>query len=397
MDEIIKIQLFDNFIIEYKGESLNIKALATKQMVSLLEILIYHHRHPIPKEQLIDQLWQDNENPQNAMKYSIFRLRAFLKEIPCLADLDLISTTKNGYKFGNDHIEIISDFDMVEDTWLEIRDTHNTKQVIYENACKVLELYQGPFYMNTDQLWAMQIRTYYQNIYEKAFAIVCDQLFNNEEYDTVINITQNAIKLDEFYDDAYVYYIKALMEKKEFNRAIHLYRNVQTRYQDEFGNMPSFKLKSLYNILIKHEEEIIDVDTLKNKLNENIQQEGAFFCEYEFFKYIYHVNLRNAIRDKKKEFLIIFQLDTKEDDKNLSVFMSKLQKVCAESLRRGDVYSKINKMQIIILLPCQSIDNGYVIIQRITSSFYRQVNKNKARLHYFISSLNEFEENKTEK
>lgn len=384
----IKITTFKDCLLEYDDQIISIDKTITHQLSNLFQILVYYHENGISKDELMDILWTDNANPQNALKYSIFRLRAALREIDALKDIELIATTKNGYIFAPDY-KVETDFDKMEELWNKMNAAHN-KSRSYK---QILALYKGSFCPTNDTLWATRIRTYFQNIYEKTFTLYCEELIQKKSYNEIITLSQQAIKLNEFYDQAYSYSMKSYIELGEYNKAKQLYQEISSQYENEYGMMPVTTAKALHHILSEQEEDIIDVESLKMKLNSNMSDTaGAFYCEYEFFKYIYQVSLRNAVRDRKKMFLLVFQINTKEDEKKQMQYMTKLKSIIGSQLRSGDVFSKINKSQIIILLPCETMENGYSIIQRITSNFYRRVNKDKAKIHYFISSLNDFDD-----
>lgn len=395
MDNIIKISMLKDFTLEFHDQKIAFDKVATRQMTSLLQMLVFH-KNGISKEQLISEMWQDNANPLNALKYSIFRLRATLDEIECFHGLELISTIKNGYIFAP-NFTVISDYGLIDEHYKIMNDSSKIKKDIILSAEQIIHLYKGPFFMNDSSLWCMQVRSYYQNIYEKTFVVVCDEYLQTKKEKELLPIIQKAIDIDKFFDDAYVFYMKALIELGEYNKAMQLYKQINNLYESEFGHAPSLKIKSMYRVLSSREEEVIDVEALKKRLDENMAEAGALYCDYETFKYIYHAMLNNARRDNKNEFLLFFQLNSKDDDKKQLQYMTKLKTIMCSSLRSGDVLSKINKSQIIALLPCETLDNGYNVIQRITSAFYKKVNKENARLHYFISTLNDFDVNITKK
>lgn len=382
----IKVTTFKEFVIQYDDQYIAVDKTMTNQMSFLLQVLIYEHKHGVKKEELMDILWADNSNPQNALKYSIFRLRNALQEIECFQGIDLISTTKGGYRFAPD-FEIEADFEMMEEYW---KDIHTNK----ERVCKqIIALYTGPFLKSNEASWAIRLRNHYQNMYEKTLEIYCNELIQKKSYKDIIDLSQHAIEMNKYNEDAYRYAMTSYIELGEYKKAKDLYHDITMNYEQEFGILPASTAKSLSQILVTQEEDIIDVESLKLKLNSNMSDAvGAFYCEYEFFKYIYQVSLRNAIRDRKKMFLLIFQVACKEDDHKILQHMTKLKSIISSQLRSGDVYSKINKLQIVILVPCETMENGYSIIQRISSTFYRKVNKDKTKLHYFISSLNDFDD-----
>ena len=92
------------------------------------------------------------------------------------------------------------------------------------------------------------------------------------------------------------------------------------------------------------------------------------------FKHMYEILLKNALRDNKKYFLIIFDLNAKTTIENQVHVMNQLKEMIASSLRVNDLFAKINKKQYIILVACQEMDNAYTIIQRINKKFYAKYN-----------------------
>ena len=88
MDNIIlKVRMFGCFVIECNNEKIIVNQYLGKQLMNLLEILLLQNQVEVNKEFLMDTLWSESENPNNAMKFTIFRLRNELKKIPGLHNL----------------------------------------------------------------------------------------------------------------------------------------------------------------------------------------------------------------------------------------------------------------------------------------------------------------------
>ena len=103
------------------------------------------------------------------------------------------------------------------------------------------------------------------------------------------------------------------------------------------------------------------------------------------FKHMYEILLKNALRDNKKYFLIIFDLNAKTTIEDQVHVMNQLKEMIASSLRVNDLFAKINKKQYIILVACQEMDNAYTIIQRINKKFYAKYNSTTYRLNYDVA------------
>lgn len=99
--------------------------------------------------------------------------------------------------------------------------------------------------------------------------------------------------------------------------------------------------------------------------------------------------MRNAARENIRYFLFIFEIKTDGDDKRLDVLAQKAEISIKGSLRSGDVFTRLNRYQFLVLLPCQREDDAYRIAQRVSSSFQGKVRNRKERLHYYIQNTNQ--------
>ena len=73
--QCIKFQLFKKIEVAYNSEPYDISDFLGKQLINLLEVLLLYPNHEVSKDDLIKMLWPHSENPQNVMKFTVFRLR----------------------------------------------------------------------------------------------------------------------------------------------------------------------------------------------------------------------------------------------------------------------------------------------------------------------------------
>ena len=90
MSDTYYVKTFGGLEITNDNVTVNIVELFGKQLVNLLQVLLFHSEKPVQKDELIDILWPESKNPSSALKFSIFRLRAELNEIESIIALDLI-------------------------------------------------------------------------------------------------------------------------------------------------------------------------------------------------------------------------------------------------------------------------------------------------------------------
>ena len=96
MSETYYVKTFGGLEITNDNVTVNIVELFGKQLVNLLQVLLFHSEKPVQKDELIDILWPESKNPSSALKFSIFRLRSELNEIDFFKDKDTFN--KLGYK-----------------------------------------------------------------------------------------------------------------------------------------------------------------------------------------------------------------------------------------------------------------------------------------------------------
>lgn len=381
----IKVKMLKEFSIQYNQQEIIVSNILSKKLCELLQMLVYH-RDGISKEELIDEFWQDAVNPLNSLKHSIFRLRVLLDEVDCFRGINVIATIKNGYVFAPDYI-IEYDYTCMDEYNRILQDNNMSEAKRMYYAEKILDVYRGPFFVSGFVNWSTQIRAYYSGIYEIAFSIVCDVYSKDNRENELIPIIIKAINVDKFYDKAYEYYMKALLKIEAYSKVIRLYQYITELYERELGNSPSQAIKELYESLNMLDDGVVDFEKLKNNLNLDMENPSALYCNYNTFRYIYKFCLNNTIREHKDVFLLILSLHSKEETKKQAYSMMKLKKILCSYLRGGDVLTKINQTQILVLVSCKTIDNCYSIIQRITSKFYKTSSKEKYRIHYFVSSI----------
>ena len=97
MSDTYYVKTFGGLEITNDNVTVNIVELFGKQLVNLLQVLLFHSEKPVQKDELIDILWPESKNPSSALKFSIFRLRAELNEIEFFKDKEVIVTTRKGY------------------------------------------------------------------------------------------------------------------------------------------------------------------------------------------------------------------------------------------------------------------------------------------------------------
>ncbi len=387
-DPRLDVRLFGELTISVDGETTQPLLYLGKNLKQFFEVLLFYRRNPLSKEQLIDLLWNDSDNPASALKFAVHKLRQLLNAQPFFKGLDLVVTTKNGYGI-NPEIDMFVDTEEVDRLWRLAND--KTVSIIEkrEYLDQLGQWIKLPFLSNSTHLmWTVPIREYYTGLYDRSMLFLLNEFELEKDYEKVMDLAQVALKLEPYNEDFHYYYLNALVLSGQYRKAIDYYENLSKQFYKEFNVQLSLRTKNLYNFIIAKEElETLDINELMNNLNDNSEFSGALYCEYEVFKRLYQIALRNSERTDEQTFVMLFDLTCSENDFIVSKMLERLKTAIGISLRKGDVFARMNVSQFILLLPCKSEENAHMISNRIQQAFYKNTDRKLARIHYHISRL----------
>lgn len=384
----VYVCFFGTFSISRNGVEVDLSKVLGKQLVNLFQFLLFQKNLVISKSDIIDTLFPDSENPNSVVKFNIFRLRKDLKKIGIFNDdEEVILTLKSGYQI-NPEIDWVLDTDEFCVYWEKIKyiDKLDSKSLVL--AKKAVDLYKGKIYLTTNHsIWIEQILEFFRSSFVNCVIKICKYYMERKEYEMMLSIDYNAIMLEPFYEGLHYFYIKGLIELKDYHNALKYYDDLNERFYKELGTGLSPRFKELYDVIDKDikEDDIIDANNVNDDLIINNPDVRGFYCGYDMFKYMYEMLLKNALRDNKKYFLIIYDLQSNAKMEDQIKVMNRLKEMIATSLRMNDIFSKINNRQHIILVCCQEIDNTYNIVRRINKKFYNKYSSKLYRLNYDVT------------
>lgn len=171
----LEVKMFGELTLSFEEESNQPLLYLGKNLKQFFEVLLYYRLNPLSKEQLIDLLWNDSDNPSSALKFAVHKLRQLLSSQPLFKDLDLIVTTKNGYGI-NPEIPMVVDTEEVDRLWR----LANDKSVAVIDKRELLgQLYsyiKQPFLVNSFHLmWTVPIREYYTGIFNRSLLFLLNE------------------------------------------------------------------------------------------------------------------------------------------------------------------------------------------------------------------------------
>lgn len=388
MSDTYYVKTFGGLEITNDNVTVNIVELFGKQLVYLLQVLLFHSEKPVQKDELIDILWPESKNPSSALKFSIFRLRSELNEIDFFKDKEVIVTTRKGYIL-NPNLDWNIDFVELEKAYNQINEgAELLDEKEFKIARKIFRLYQGRFYASPSQLhWILQKQEVFRQMYVKTMMRTSCYLYTQKRYDEMMLMNYQAVLIEPFNEGLHYYYMKGLVATRNYREALKYYDELNDIFLSELGTGLSKRFKQLYDIIIADhaKEESKDMETIMKELSSRDQQNQGFFCSYEIFKYFYELLLKMSIRNEQNYYLIMLQFsDGTLDYEKIGLDFDRVKRLVSSCLRSNDLFTRTSETQLLLLVDCQTEENAHLVIQRISNKFYSIFRKKNYRMNYSV-------------
>lgn len=388
MSETYYVKTFGGLEITNDNVTVNIVELFGKQLVNLLQVLLFHSEKPVQKDELIDILWPESKNPSSALKFSIFRLRSELNEIDFFKDKEVIVTKRKGYIL-NPNLDWNIDFVELQKAYNQINEgAELLDEKEFKIARKIFRLYQGRFYASPSQLhWILQKQEVFRQMYVKTMMRTSCYLYTQKRYDEMMLMNYQAVLIEPFNEGLHYYYMKGLVATRNYREALKYYDELNDIFLSELGTGLSKRFKQLYDIIIADhaKEENKDMETIMRELSNRDQQNQGFFCSYEIFKYFYELLLKMSVRNEQNYYLIMLQFsDGTLDYEKVGVDFDRVKRLVSSCLRSNDLFTRTSETQLLLLVDCQTEENAHLIIQRISNKFYSIFRKKNYRMNYSV-------------
>ncbi len=388
MSETYYVKTFGGLEITNDNVTVNIVELFGKQLVNLLQVLLFHSEKPVQKDELIDILWPESKNPSSALKFSIFRLRSESNEIDFFKDKEVIVTTRKGYIL-NPNLDWNIDFVELQKAYNQINEgAELLDEKEFKIARKIFRLYQGRFYASPSQLhWILQKQEVFRQMYVKTMMRTSCYLYTQKRYDEMMFMNYQAVLIEPFNEGLHYYYMKGLVATRNYREALKYYDELNDIFLSELGTGLSKRFKQLYDIIIADhaKEENKDMETIIRELSNRDQQNQGFFCSYEIFKYFYELLLKMSVRNEQNYYLIMLQFsDGTLDYEKVGVDFDRVKRLVSSCLRSNDLFTRTSETQLLLLVDCQTEENAHLIIQRISNKFYSIFRKKNYRMNYSV-------------
>lgn len=398
---MVKITTLGDFDITVDDISIMDEIGNSQRIIKLFKYFLIHKDTKLLPENIIDDLWSDEEfkNPINMLRTQISRLRKIL-------DVDKINVEPffnikyiNGYYVLN--LEDYCQVDFIEFEKILEKDIISIKGYIERDYLKfrdVILSYKGKLFAEMgNEYWLIPIMSRFERLYVKALSYYIDYLKENLMYTEIIEICEKAINIQPYEEIIHLNFMEALINLKQHSYALIHYEFFTRRLFNDLGVVPSKKLTELYKKIKQKEDNpnsSIDLNKIDDEMSKEFNLGGVVFCDAEHFKFLYNYEKRNKNRRVDKSIgvgigivTLYSRAHTQLSKKEIKKAMDLLGYVLFKSFRYGDVVSKWNDNQMIILLYGLRQEHIKIVVDKINNNFNEAKSDDKLTLNIKLNIL----------
>ena len=392
----IHVQLLGGFGLTVNGRTVEDTTSRSYQVWNLLSFFIANRQKALSQDEIITAIWLDDEidNPSSALKNLVYRIRTMLTGHDFPYAKDLVIFQQGAYHYNNLlNTQVDSErFEQLCQEALKGADEEEP-QVKLPLLLEAIDLYKGDFLPGSAyEGWVVPVKAYYHSLYMKCVYAVLEALHKLKNYEEIERICEQALKIEQLDEKVHKFLIYSQVKQGKQAQALAHYNHVTDLFYRELGVSPSRSLRNLYREITKSVNNVeTDLSVIREDLDEAGEVSGAYYCEYEVFKNMYRVEARTAVRTGQAVFIALVTVTDVENKVPsatvLNETMSTLLRVVCRCLRKGDVVSRFSATQYVLMLPILTLENGYMVLERIAKSFHQRYGKMGLKLHTTLQSL----------
>ena len=335
---ILKVRMLGEFSFQKGAMEISDGGNRSKKVWLLLAYMAFYRRRTVTPGELTTLLWGEGEksaNPMNALKTMFHRARACLDRLGGGLGRQIIVRQEGFYAWN---LEIPKELDVDEFEAL--------RQAGAEAADDETRL------------------------------DTADLLEKEGRWSEIETLCRSALKHEPYLEEIYLRLMRALLQQEDRQGAVVVYEKMSELLLSAFGVMPSDELRALYREAARSlNKRVLSMEEMLEQLREP-PAGGALFCDYDFFKTIYHSYARLMERSGDAAHLALVTAEAPGGGelprRSLDRVMDNLQQLIGQNLRRGDVACRCGLAQFLLLLPQANYENSRRIADRITKAFARQ-------------------------
>ena len=364
----IQIDMLGTFRLRYQGQEIGAQANRSQKLHNVLAYLMIHRNRVISREELMARFWSDDRsgNPGSALKTLIFRLRATLSEL-LGEEMQPLLSHQGGYQW-NENLPCKFDIDEFDLLCRTLEDVDLPEQVRMGQLENIFQLYRGDFLDELSfDLWSVPLRSRYHNMYLERIKEYAALMEARREFAPLFRICHKAIEIDQLDEPLHACYIRAMIGLGNDRKAAEHYRHVAALLMTTLNVSPSAELQGLYAELVESgvDSGSMEPEMLVSDLWEDKRKRGAFLCSYRIFRETFQIEARRSNRSQHLLHLVLLHVTPLTDSEADRRAVDSFQDILVNCLRSGDVVSRFQTNQYLVLVQTMQVEGPEIAISRV--------------------------------
>ena len=391
MADTVRIAMMGGFLIYINEQRVENPVSKSRKGSALMAFLVLHRGRPVPNQQLLQTLWPEHSvsNPENALKTLVSRMRTLLNQMSDGLGACIVSD-RGAYHWQSlpgmriDVLELMELFDDIP--------RQRDPKVLREMYQRVLELYQGDLYQTGDLDGDMGFAQQLHAQFLSAMYSYIEMLRKAEDHSEICSVCRAALEVDSFDDRLHIELMKSMISMNRTSDALVQYKHATNLTYRYLGAPPSPEMAAFYQEMNRSRQSLqANLEAIRQELHNSSLDRGAFVCDYEMFKAIYNLEMRNLERLGTTMFLGIIMVGESEEGNYDSIrqenIMNGLVEILRDNLRKGDIITHFSANVIALLLPTVNYKTGNMVMERIRKLFFQRFPNSNIPFNYRLGLL----------
>ncbi len=389
----LEITMLGKFTVACDGIEIITEDNGKNKVISFLQYLLVNRRKTIPQQELIDAVLGKGtySNPVNTIKNLAYRCRKLLDGAG-VHGKDYIYCHKGSYGISPE-AQCQIDTETFEDILNKAKKTKNkSHRLTY--LIEAINIYNGDFLpASTHKAWVQDVAHYYQKGLSYAVKTSAALLSETGNYNKILKITENVLKLYPYNEEFCTIRLKALYKAGGFRNVIGDYETTEALLFGELGVTPSEDLQRIYLQSISNSETLFtSAEEAMNKLLAKGDGGKAYYCNYQIFSNLCCFLKQQSAKYSQCIYLILATITPNNTDNMEKCFFKRItenfHRAALMSLDDMDMYTRCNSNQFLILLPESSEKKAKNTARRLVKTYNEVTKNNNTYLHIQFTSYN---------
>ena len=393
MSKQIRVQMLGRFSLQVGDIVVSDEDNRSHKVWLLLAYLIHNRKKNIRQEELYELLWGEDfqkENPQNALRAILHRVRSILDQLENQLGHKMIIRRQGNYAWNT-----LADFTVDTDAFQQLCEeaAAHPEQLRLPLLSKAIDLYRGNFLQNFPaESWMAAAADRYHTLYISAVqeALKLSAAEGNSEAGAAL--CRKALQIDPCSEELCTRLLQDLLQLKRYREAVSTYEEMSKRFFDALGTLPPEACQNLYHeALCAVNGESAAAEVPQEEPQGPPGEEGPMVCDFAVFQSLYRSTACLTEGSGKKVHIAKISIaDPKGEPmgkRKLAHAMDLIEAEICRYLRDGDVLSRYDASRFAILLPMTGYEESCLICEQAKKSYAAKYPHSLARLTCAVQSL----------